>query len=248
MRGGAITNDKHKNGAGMSFQKKLKCNLILAAALAAAVFGSSAANATPILPPGWSAAVFDANIDAGLNPITNIAIFVRSTTSPLGIGRFSTAHSGFNEFYAGIPPAGGLPVSAFAAGVIAGLPGDPAGAALNHLVIFGKFTPAQLSLDYATLFPGIAESTLINDLLTVPASSPFPFADANTFTQEAFADGLYGGDGSSFTVAAFSTGTVIGSGTISFLPKAAVPEPMTITLFGTALAGLAVVRRRKKRA
>ena len=231
----------------MSFHKKLKCNLILAVAFASAVLGSSAADATPVIPTGWSAAVLDANIDAGLNPITNIATFVRSTTSPLGYGRYSTAHSGFNEFYAGLPPQAGLPVSAFAAGVIAGLPGDPAGSAINHLVIFGKFTPTQLSLDFATLFPGISENAFINDLLTTPASSPFPFADVNTFTQDAFADGLYGGDGSSFTVAAFSTGTVIGSGSIYFLPKAAVPEPMTITLFGTALAGLAAVRRRRKR-
>lgn len=232
----------------MSLYKSLKHTLILAAALATTVLGSGAANAAPILPPGYMAVVLDANINAGLNPITNIATFVRSTTSPLGYGRYSTAHSGLNEFFAVVPPQGGIPLSGFAAGVISGLPGDPAGSAINHLVIFGNFTPAQLLLDYNTLFPGIAESTFINDLLTVPASSPFPFADVNTFTQDAFADGLYGGDGSSFTVAAFSTGTVIGSGTLSIVPKAAVPEPMTITLFGTALAGLTALRRRKKRA
>lgn len=232
----------------MSFHKKLKRNLILAVACAAAMLGSSAANATPIIPDGWSAAVMDTNIDAGLNPITNITTFVRSTTSPLGYGRYSTAHSGFNEFYAGLPPQAGLPVSVFAAGVIAGLPGDPLGSAINHLVIFGKFTPAQLLLDYNTLFPSIAESTFINDLLTTPANAPFTFADVNAFTQNAFADGLYGGNGSNFSVVAFSTGTLIGSGSIYFLPRAEVPEPMTITLFGTALAGLTALRRRKKQA
>src|ERR1043166_2051016 len=96
-----ITTKKSKGWAGMTFYKNLKWAFILATVVA---FGSSAANATPIMPAGWSAAVLDANIDAGLNPITNITTFVRSTTSPLGYGRYSTAHSGFNEFYAGLPP------------------------------------------------------------------------------------------------------------------------------------------------
>ena len=128
---------------------------------------------------------------------------------------------------------------------MSGLPGDPAGPAINHLVVFGNFTPSELTLDYTALFPGISESAFINDLLTTPANTPLLFADYHAFTIDATNDGLYGGNGSPISVVAFSTGQVIGSGKMIVTLPAQVPEPMTLALFSAGLMGVAAVRRRK---
>lgn len=227
----------------MIFQKTMKRGAVLFG-LFAAMCATNAANATPFVIPGFSGVTVDATIDQGYNSITNIAVFTKTTTSA-GNGRYFTANPGFNEFTAQIPPLGGLAVSGFAAGVISGLPSDPAGPAINHLVVFGNFSPAELALDYTALFPGISESAFINDLLTTPAATPLPFADYNTFTTDAMNDGLYGGDGSPISVVAFSTGQVIGTGKMIITLPAQVPEPMTLALFSAGLTGVAALRRRK---
>jgi hypothetical protein len=228
----------------MLCSKRTRLGAIIGSALFT-LFGSHKADATPVIPPGFSAAILDANIDAGYNPITRTTIFVR-TTNNTGYSRYSTEVPGPNEFIAVVPPMGGVVQSVFAAGVIAGLPGDPAGPVIDHLVVFGGFTPAELNMSFASLFPNISESTLINDLLTIPANQPFPAVDINPFIADALADGLYGGNGSSFSAVAFSGGTDIGNGTITFLLPTSVPEPMSVCLFAAGLAGVSVVRRRKK--
>jgi hypothetical protein len=228
----------------MFFQihKRIKWGAVLFSAMVASI-ASSEANATPVLPPGTSAAVVDVTIDPGYNTITKITTFTKTTTS-MGYGRYFTASPGSNEFFTVIPPAFTL-VSAFSAGVISGLPTDPVGSPVNHLVIFGDFTSSELGEGFSTLFPGVSESSLINDLLTTPANQPLPSLDINPFTTDATTLGLYGGNGSSFDAVAFSTGTVIGSGTLSFV-RAAVPEPFTLSLFGAGIAGAAALRRRKR--
>jgi hypothetical protein len=230
----------------MIFHRLLKRGLILGG-MFAAIAMSQSANAAPFINPGWSGVTFDATINPGYNQITNIAAFVDSTTSPLGYGRYFTASPGFNEFSAQLPPPAGLAISGFAAGVLAGLPGDPSGPVIDHLVVFGKFTEAQSALDFTTLFPGVSESAMINDLLTTPGATPLPFNDVNTFTQDALRDGLYGGNGSTFSVLAFSAGTDIGSGNIIVTRPSAVPEPMTLALFSAGLVGAAALRRRKSK-
>jgi hypothetical protein len=227
----------------MLFHNRTLLSMIFCGALFAFI-SSNGANATPVIPPGFSAAVLDANIDAGYNSITDIATFTK-TTGSTGYGRYFTANPGANEFVTVIPPQGGVIQSAFAAGVIAGLPGDPTGPVIDHLVVFGDFTTAEQSMSFASLFPGISESTLIHDLLTTPASTPLPGLDVNAFTADATADGLYGGNGSDFSVLAFSGGTDIGSGTVTLLTPATVPEPMSLAVFAAGLAGAAAMRRRK---
>jgi hypothetical protein len=226
----------------MVFSRKMQLRAaFVGAVLASAV--SSNVIAAPSIPPGFSAAVFDVNIDAGYNQITNISIFTQ-TNNNTGYSRYFTANPGSDEFFALVPPQGGVIQSAFAAGVIAGLPGDPAGAVTNHLVVFGDFTSADLGESFASLFPGVDENTLINDLLTTPNTSPFPSL-INTFTADAKADGLYGGNDTDIDAVAFSGGTVIGDGTITLLPKH-VPEPMSIAVFVAGLAGLTAMTLRKR--
>ena len=228
----------------MLFHNRTRLGVIFGSALFALI-SSNGADAVTVIPPGFSAAVLDVNIDAGYNSIKDIATFTK-TTGSTGYGRYYTANPGANEFVTPIPPQGGVIQSVFAAGVIAGLPGDPTGPVIDHLVVFGDFTTAEQSMSFASLFPDISESTLINDLLTTPASTPLPGLDVNAFTKDATADALYGGNGSTFDVLAFSGGTDIGSGTVTLLTPAAVPEPMSMAVFAAGLAGLAAMRRRKK--
>jgi len=131
--------------------------------------------------------------------------------------------------------------------VIAGLPGDPLGPVINHLVVFGNFSPAQLALDYTALFPSISESKWVNDLLTTPLGTPYPTADYFAFISDAKAAGLYGVNGTAIKAVAFSTGTVIGTGSVLITLPATVPEPMTLAMFGAGLAGAAALRRRKSK-
>lgn len=230
----------------MLFHKGLRLGAGLIGALFLS-FATDKANATPVIPPGFSAAVFDATIDASYNPITRTTIFTRKTGST-GYSRYFTENPGPNEFVSVIPPQGGVLQSVFAAGIIAGLPGDPTGPVVDHLVVFGDFSTAEQSMDFATLFPGISENTIINDLLTTANNVPLPAADVNTFTADALTDGLYGGNGSSFSVLAFSDGTNIGSGTVSFILPSPVPEPMSIAMLAAGLAGISALRRQKKAA
>src|SRR5215472_3395352 len=198
----------------MSLYKNKKYCAILAVlcSMFTAMAASQAANAAPFVQPGWSGVTIDATIDRGYNPITNIAVFTTTTTGG-GYGRLFTANTGFNEFTAQIPPLGGLAVSGFAAGVISGLPGDPAGQAINHLVLFGDFSNAG-SMDYSTLFPLLDESTIISDLLATPPNQPYPTNDYLTFINDAAKDGLYGVNDTPISVVAFSTGQVIGTGKV----------------------------------
>jgi hypothetical protein len=228
----------------MLFHKAMRFGATVVSALILFVLANKA-NAAPVIPPGFSAAVFDATIDAGYNPITKTTILTK-TMGSTGYSRYFTENPGPNEFVSVIPPMGGVIQSVFAAGVIAGLPGDPTGPVVDHLVVFGDFTSAEQSLNFATLFPGISESTLINDLLTTPGATPLPATDVSTFTADATTDGLYGGNGSSFSVLAFSGGTNIGSGTVSFILPSAVPEPMSIATFAAGFAGISAMRRRRK--
>jgi hypothetical protein len=242
LLGRGFTQNRINRGDGtfMTFHQSMNRATILGAMLAAMTI-SNAAYATPVITPGWSGLTFDTNINAGIHSITNIAGFVTTTTST-GIGRYFSVSAGSGEFTVQVPPAGGIVRTGFAAGVISGLPSDPVGPAINHLVVFGNFTPTDLTLDFTTLFPGVSESTLINDLLTIPGSSPLPMADFNPFIADAHTLGLYGGEGASFSVVAFSADTLIGSGSIFVTP---VPEPMTLAIFGAGLLGAGAIRRRK---
>ena len=231
----------------MFFQKAIKRGLLLCALLAGgAGAASNSAQAVPFVVQGWSGITMAVTIDQGYKPITNIAVFTKTTTSG-GYGRYFTANAGYNEHItAQIPPQGGLGISGFAAGVIAGLPSDPVGPAINHLVVFGAFSVPQLTMDFATLFPHISESAMINDLLTTPGNLPLPHADYQAFIGDANVAGLYGANGAAIKVVAFSTGTVIGSGNVIVTRPLAAPEPLTLAVFGTGLAGVAALRRRKR--
>ena len=229
----------------MTIPMKSKRGIILGCFVASMTI-SGAVNAGVIVNPGFSALTIDATINPGYQTIFHIATFVKTTTSA-GYGRYSSAIPGFNEWTTQVPPQGGVVLNGFAAGVIGGLPSDPVGPAILHLVVFGKFTAPQLQLDYATLFPGISETAFINDLVNTPANLPLPFADYNTFTTDAFNDGLYGGNNANLSVVAFSTGKVIGNAKVTLTPTPKqLPEPLTVSIFGAGVAGAIGLRRRKK--
>jgi hypothetical protein len=91
-----------------------------------------------------------------------------------------------------------------------------------------------------------------------PASgfSAFQNSEALSFAAVAGALGDSGYDVNAndtyvFTLEAFNkAGALLGTNTINVVAGkgAAVPEPVTLSLFGAGLAGLTVMRRRKKRA
>jgi hypothetical protein len=122
----------------------------------------------------------------------------------------------------------------------------------GHLVVLGNFAPSQIGLSYNSLFPhAIEEIEILTDLqsIFIPGSpyGPDVFWDAWNFdelplVQDAAALGLFTPLGSPVDAVSFSNGQLIGAGTVT-----AVPEPLTLSLFGFGVAGAIAVRRRKSK-
>lgn len=150
-------------------------------------------------------------------------------------------------------------------GLVQGLPGD-ASPDEYHVVLGINPQAAAYSenIAWGTLFPNTLEEQLIDHILLTTSGRPFEEIDPGTTGLFTFADGdatttnhLNGGlnystlfaPSSSFTLVAWSSGTVIGSGE-AFLESRtvpdAIPEPGTwaLMILGFGAAGSALRRRR----
>ncbi len=136
-----------------------------------------------------------------------------------------------------------------------------------HLVLFtnNAFAAAAVGQSFDTLFPNTSEATLINDLLEAYAPGSNPTDDRlNQAGDDMFAfanllgasDAINGPNGSIafgpndlYSVLAFSSGQIIGTGFASTTevapPPTDTPEPLSLAMLTSGLAGLMVVRRRR---
>ncbi len=135
-----------------------------------------------------------------------------------------------------------------------------------HLVLFtnNSFAAAAVGQSFETLFPNTSEAALIADLQEAFAVGSDPSdlrleeagerlgTFANMLGASDAIDGPYGSiafvPGDAYSVMAFSSGQIIGTGlsstTLAETPVDA-PEPLSLALFASSLAGLAIIRRRR---
>ena len=134
-----------------------------------------------------------------------------------------------------------------------------------HLVLFtnNAFAAAAEGQSFESLFPNTSEATLIADLLEAYAVGSNPTderlnqagGDVDAFANFlGDSDGINGPQGSIafganqlYSVIAFSTGQIIGTGftsTEDVAPPTETPEPLSLALLASGLAGLVAVRRR----
>lgn len=163
-----------------------------------------------------------------------------------------------------------LPAESLLIGLTHDLPGDVPGQ--KHVVLMMDDAAAQLSnhIAWGTLFRNTLEEQLISDIELASSGQDWPIIQPGLDGISRFTQGSYdpfgnyqpsdaeagilgpGGIprsawfafGGTFTVVAWSDGSIIGSGSSVGVP-AAVPEPATFAALGLGLVGLA--RRRRPR-
>jgi hypothetical protein len=190
-----------------------------------------------------------------INPlVANVGNVIHFNSNPgCGAGRGGTfnfqGNSGisFGLWYA--EPQAQL----FLMGTAQDLPGDPEGQ--KHVVIFGntEWVAAADGIAWGTLFPTILEGQLIAALEDAATGegqqSSYDLIDSFWFDL-ALPSGLYFGPDADFGVIAFSTGQVIGSGSVSSAAvPGAVPEPATwaMLIAGFGIVGVAARRWHARR-
>jgi len=157
------------------------------------------------------------------------------------------------------------PTNAMFIGLTDNLPGDGGTTAnpMTHVVLLMDPTAASdaAGIDWGTLFRNTDENQLISEIKTatsggdwsvvVPALNQvgaFANGDATTgiLNPDGTSQSAYFTPGGAFTVEAWSTGQVIGSGTstVTFTP-AATPEPAPFMVLGAGLGVLVLLKRKR---
>ncbi len=202
---------------------------------------------------GWFTS-YDVTLAAGFPDVTNIILLERSDSGSSSTWAFTALGDPFqpnetlinNPFSHDQPPAEALLI-----GLATGLPGDGSDPQ-QHVVLMMNDNAAALAnhISWQTLFRNTLEQEVIDDILLGTSGQDFPIVlpGIGRVNDFAYGDGdtgilgpagipqsIWFTEGSSFTVMAFSDGTVLGTGVSSsdFVPDpTATPEP------STAIAGL----------
>jgi hypothetical protein len=227
----------------------MKFASVLAAAamtFLSAIFAS--ASATPISGP--VTINYNMTLQPGISGVFNMMVIERWGSGPLSYDYLSASGSSL---------ALGPGQTSFSLALTTPTPQHPLLDTLaigwttgGHLVVLGNFAPSQIGLSYSALFPNaIEEIEILTDLQSIfnpnaPYNPDLIFdawtVDEEPFAQEAAALGLFTPLGSPVDAVSFSDGQLIGTGTVT-----AVPEPLTLSLFGFGVAGAIAARRRKSK-
>jgi hypothetical protein len=224
------------------------------AVMAFALMAITPADAMPVSGP--ITLTYDVNLQPGISGVTNIMVIEKYAN----VGGYSYTFQpllqlspGSSSFSLNLSPTAsqGSLVSTLALGRI---PGDPSSLDTDHLVVFANFAQDQLGLSYEDVFPdAIEEKEIIIDLrsIYVPGTQ-FPDLamslnqDEISLAAEVDSLGMFTAPGTDVDAVSFSTGTLVGTGTVTAVPTA-VPEPLTLSLFGAGLAGAFAARRKTKK-
>jgi hypothetical protein len=218
-------------------------------------------HATSVAPAAEWVTSFTINLQPGFNDVTNIMML----ESGNGYGS-STWAFGVSDFGG----AGGTTVltnpftspvridSSLLIGITSDLPGDAPGQ--QHMVLFtnAAFASGVAGVDWGTFFPNTDETVLIADLLLATSGQDWSiiqpgldgisaFTDPNAapqpgIVQSGDGSGLYFNTGDPISVVAFSTGQVIGSGSVDSF----APEPGSLATMGLGLGTVAFLLRRRR--
>jgi len=233
----------------------------LLAAIAASLLVFSPVSRATATPPSQVLLSYEVTLNADIPDVTNIIIFNNYLNGSGSTWAF-TAFGGQTTTLADPFPKDNLnnpPLQGLLLGLTKDLPNDPPGQ--EHVVLFMNDLAAANAthIAWGTLFPGTSESQLIGAIRDYTAGLPFekPVMQAASASLGAFIGGdaqngnlgINGEPGSAFfeiggtfTVMAWSEGTVIGTGTS--MSVAAVPEPQTYALMLIGLVLTAAGARR----
>lgn len=196
---------------------------------------------------------YTVTLDIG-QPVTNIMLCEEGNGFGSMTWAFSASGDGTTELVNPFPTTEPV-ASSFLVGIVQDLPGDGS-PDQKHAVLFMDDTAAQLSnnIAWGTLFRTTLEDQLIAAIELATSGQDWPIIQpgldaVNAFTQGDAKNGILGpggavfsawfATGGTFSVLAFSDGTVIGTGSsaVTF-----VPEPGAL---GGLLLGTYMLRRRR---
>lgn len=236
-------------------------SLVIAGIALAAAAGWSTAHASSVATTAGSSFYINYDITLPAYPVSDLVLFEEGAPNPYPNG-YGITFGGCCE-YAGVgntvitdPFLKTNPIiSNFILGVATGLATD-SDPTQQHLVVFSNdtFAAGAQGVSWDALFPNTDEDTLITDLTTnldeaAVGETAYNQAINDLFTfanGDATNAGIGFGSSDTFSVTAFSSGQLIGTG-FSFTTPGPAPEPETwaLVLLGIGLTGAAVRTRRR---
>jgi hypothetical protein len=196
---------------------------------------------------------YDVTLSGGISTVTN-PIYVYPVAGggfDIGIGRPPIIGGSPNIVLKDITPPFEAGLAVLPLGLVTGVPGDPG----TTLAILGNFAPGEIGQSFSSLFPDANESAVINDLENVFDNASLSatvldtafnddilplFNDANALGLPIAISGNVGT--SNFDIVAFSTGQLIGTGTLT---EFITPEPPSVILMSAILLAVPFLARKR---